>query len=434
MKPGRLLIVVSALWASSGFIIAFNPLFSPIWGPIGIVILTICVFDALSVWLEPDIIIERKIAHNLPVGSWSSVKLTIHNKSNRSYKLKIYDLHPSSFTTKYLPLAVQLQQKRYIQLRYKILSRTRGDFDFEGIEVIVLSRFSLWQRQRKYSLRETVKVYPNFSEVSKYALLATDNQLSRLGIRQRQRRGQGLEFHQLREYNEGDSIRQIDWNATSRYRKLISREYQDERDQRIVFLVDCGRRMRAEDDGINHFDQSLNSLLLLSYVALRQGDSVSIMAFGGQRRKVGSQKGVGNINTILNQIYDLQTTLDVSDYVEIARELLVAQRKRSLVIILTNARDEDQENLNMAVRLLRTRHLVLVANLREEILDNTLSKPVDNFEQALRYSVVLEYIRTRNRNHDALVNAGALSMNVTARELPISIVNRYLDIKRSNML
>ena len=93
---------------------------------------------------------------------------------------------------------------------------------------------------------------------------------------QRRRRGEGLEFHQLREYREGDSQRQIDWKATSRSGQLISREYQDERDQQIMLLIDCGRRMRAQDDELSHFDHVLNAALLLAYVGLRQGDAVGL--------------------------------------------------------------------------------------------------------------------------------------------------------------
>ena len=71
---------------------------------------------------------------------------------------------------------------------------------------------------------DEVRVYPDFRAVSRFALLALDDRQSQMGIHMRRRRGEGTEFFQLREYREGDSMRQIDWKATSRRLQLISRE------------------------------------------------------------------------------------------------------------------------------------------------------------------------------------------------------------------
>ena len=102
-----------------------------------------------------------------------------------------------------------------------------------------------------------------------------------VGAHLRRRRGEGTEFQQLREYRLGDSLRQIDWKATQRARKLISRDYQDERNQQVMLLVDTGRRMLARDDGLSHFDHVLNAALLVAYIALRQGDVVGLLAAAG---------------------------------------------------------------------------------------------------------------------------------------------------------
>jgi len=434
VTPSRFTLWLLVIWGLIGVGAAFEPDAAKLWTASGIVLAVVLLFDVYTVLKEPNILIERKLAHNLPVKSWSHCKLIIRNQGDRDYDLQIYDLHSDIFVSNGLPLKLKLGRGLFSEAQYRLLPTQRGDAHFSGLHVRVASRFGLWIRQRTYHLQESVKIYPNFAEVAKYALLATDNQLSRLGVRHRQRRGQGTEFHQLREYRDGDSLRQIDWKATSRYQKLISKEYQDERDQHVVFLIDCGRRMRALDEEVSHFDQALNALLLLSYVALRQGDSVSFHAFGGQHRWFNAGKGAHNINAILNQLYDLDTTLEVADYTMAARELLTRQNKRSLVIILTNARDEDYEDLNTAMRLLRSRHLVLLANLREIVLDHIAVQPVNDFDDAIRYSAVIDYLNKRNRIHSQLGESGVMTLNVTAEQLPIAVVNRYLDIKRTNML
>ena len=121
-------------------------------------------------------------------------------------------------------------------------------------------------------------------EIARYAWLAGDRRLQEIGIKTFQQRGEGTDFKQLSEYRYGDSVRHIDWKATLRLGKPIVREFQDERDQCVMLLVDCGRRMRADDRerrlGTSHFDQVLNAVMLLSYVALEQGDAVGAMTFG----------------------------------------------------------------------------------------------------------------------------------------------------------
>ena len=121
------------------------------------------------------------------------------------------------------------------------------------------------------------RVFPNFSAVTKYALRGVDSMQSVAAHHLRQRRGEGLDFHQLREYRVGDTFRQIDWKATARSQKLISKEFQEERDQHVIFLIDSGHRMLARDDELSHFDHVLNTVLVLGYIALRQGDAVGYM-------------------------------------------------------------------------------------------------------------------------------------------------------------
>jgi uncharacterized protein (DUF58 family) len=253
-------------------------------------------------------------------------------------------------------------------------------------------------------------------------------------VRLRRRRGLGAEFHQLREYRRGDSPRQIDWKATSRVRKLISREYQDERGQRLLFLLDCGRRMRHADQDRGHLDEALNALLLLAYVAVRQGDAVGLMTYGGPKRWLAPRKDPDTVNRLLNAIYDLQPTLEAADPLAAARELIQTHTRRSMVLLLTNSRDEDQPELAAAIGLLRRRHLVVIADLRESALDRALTAPITNRSSALRFHAVQGYLEARRRHHERLQHLGAFVLDLLPRQLPIALVNQYLAVKRAGIL
>lgn len=434
MRPHPHLIRLLTLWAVAALAAAFFPQFQAAWTGLGVALLLVIVIDAVESYQHPKLTIARDVPHNLAIACWHGVTLRIRNVSRRHYELRVYDHHPTSFLTEGLPLKLSLAANAEVAAPYRVRPQRRGDAQFTRVEIEVLSAFRLWRRVYSFALPQTLKVYPNFAEVTKYALLATDNRLSQMGVKHRQRRGGGKEFHQLREYRDGDDIRAIDWKATSRQRKLIAREYQDERDQHVLFMVDCGRRMRAEDGDIKHFDQALNAMLLLSYVAVRQGDSVGFMTFAGEERWFAPQKGQKVVNAMLNRLYDLDVTLQSADYESAAKELLARQRKRALVIMITNVRDEDQAEIATAIRLLRTKHLVLLANLREAVLDQLLEDPVEDFESALGFAASSSYLEERRQAHRRLGRLGAIALDVTAGQLPIGVVNQYLDIKSSGRL
>jgi len=248
------------------------------------------------------------------------------------------------------------------------------------------------------------------------------------------RRGEGMEFHQLREYRQGDALRAIDWKATARTGRLISREYEEEKDQRVLLVVDCGRRMASKDGELSHFDHTLNAALLLAHVALRQGDAVGMLTMGGVGRYCEPRKSVGAIHAILNQAYDIEPTLAVPDYQQAARDVMARERRRSLVVLLTNLRDEDDESLASALGLLRTRHLVVLASLREAILGRALTARVDSFDRAVTHAAAADYLAGRERAFRRLGNAGAVTLDVEPEQLPIALVNRYLGLKREGRL
>jgi uncharacterized protein (DUF58 family) len=362
------------------------------------------------------------------------VTLRLENPRSTGLVLRLHDHYPEGFECEEMPLRLWLPARQEARASYRLRPLRRGNALFPGTDLVIASPLGLWDRKHFFACRDEVKVFPNFREIAHYALLATDNRLSRMGVKRRLRQGDGGEFHQLREFRSGDSLRRIDWKASSRRHKLISKEYQDERDQQIVFLLDCGRRMRHEERGRAHLDEALNAMLLLAYVAVRQGDAVGFLAFGGERRWFPPRKGGDPVRELLQRTYDIESSPAAADYLAAARELMPLQRRRSLVVLLTNTRDEDHDELLSAVRLLRSRHLLVVADLREQLLDEVLQRPVRDFDGALRFHGVADYLESRRRNHELLRHHGALTLDLLAAELPVALVNRYLEIKSAGVL
>ncbi len=405
-----------------------------LWQWLGWVLILIALIDLVSLSAIRHIHGERKIAQNIAVDAKTKIILTISNHSKRRLKVVINDHYPNHAEIEGLPFENNIPAGEFLEYTYYFRPLQRGDTSFEPIRLLIASRLGLWQGIKRTGEKDTVKVYPNFATIHHFLLLSIDQQLSQIGIRQHQRRGEGLDFHQLREYRQGDSLRQIDWSATSRLKKLISKEYQEEKDQNIIFLLDCGRRMRAKDEHLSHFDHTLNALLLLAYIALKQGDAVGLLSFGGPQRWLAPQKGTYHINTLLNQVYDLHATLEASDYVHVATHLNQRIRKRSLIVLVSNFREEDITELEPCMHLLSQHHLLLTVNLKEEILDTIIDKPIENDAEALLYAETILHLKQRQKLQETMLHKGITAVDTTPKHLATHLVNNYLDIKRSGRL
>lgn len=388
-------------------------------------------------WLcfrPPQILLARAIHHNLPVTAWSRVGLKVHNTGLTRLTLMVHERCDQDLKIENQPFFFSLEPGGYVSLEYRVYPTKRGPYLFPGADVFVDSSLGLWQKKWFIACVDEVKVFPNFREIRRYALLATHHHLSTIGIKKLARRGEGSDFRQLREYRRGDELQKIDWKATSRYRRLISREYQDERDQQIVFVLDCGPRMGHFAAGKSHLDQALNSVLLLAYVAARQGDAVGLFSFGGQQKWLPPQKREDSIRTLLLGMYDLEASTETSDYIKATGDLLSLQLRRSLMIVITSSRSENHEDLLNMSRQLRSRHLVIIADLRETLLDDNLHVPVVDFKQALRYQALQHYLGERREFIGQLQHLDVNTLDITPQQLPAAVVNTYLNIKGSGRL
>ena len=434
LLPSRRLLAAAAYLLAAGVIASVFPILLPAWNALLLLLAALALTDAALVLRVPSPAGRRAVAGSLSLGVTQEVALRLAYQGRSRVSMAVHDHHPTALEAELLPQRVDLAPGRWAELRYRVRPVRRGDFRFGGIELRLASRLGLWEATRYVGEENVVRVYPNFRAIARYALLATDNRLSQIGVLQTRRRGEGLEFEQLREYRQGDSLRSIDWKATSRTTRLIAREYQDERDQRILLLIDCGRRMGAKDGELSHFDHVLNAALLLAHVGLRQGDAVGVLAMSGEPRWLAPRKSVATIHAILNRVYDLEPTPLTSDYQWAAQEVMRRLSRRSLVVILTNLRDEDDDAILPALKLLQTRHLVVLASLREAILSRALSTRIDSFDRAVTHAATADYLRLRERAFQRLAGAGAICLDVEPQMLAISLVNRYLELKRSGRL
>lgn len=430
------------------------------WLLVGVVFLGVLVYEYLRLFLAyrviGEVVITRTLLNNLPVNERSQVQLSFYGADvahfMANFRCEVVDFVPKNTQIDSLPmtfLAHELSKEQgELVLSYEVYASQRGFGLFGGVDWKIMTPLGLLVKYHHTPMSDIqgvkdVRVLANFKSVLQGHLTAISRHSAIMGIIKKRRKGQGQDFHQIRAYADGDSIRQIDWKATSRHQRLMTKEYQDEADQEILFLLDCGQHMRHvqfdEDAALHsvrhhssHLDMALNAMLLLAQVANEQGDATGFVSFGAVSDKIAlPKKGGSVISYLLNQSFDLTASANAPDYMVVAKTALMTQKRRSLIILITNLRSQSDDEIVGAIQLLSQKHRVIVANLHEYDLNVKLQDDLYGIDDALTYHGIFAHIHTQ-KQHNAQLSAKTRAMVVgcTPQELPHKLIDAYWAVKK----
>ncbi len=364
------------------------------------------------------------------------VTLIVSNHSQRDYSLALRDGVPPELFAEPDEFALPLAAHQRAVLHYVLRPGRRGAFRLEQTHLRVLSRWTLWQRLLPVRVETALHVYPDLRQLSQYALLARTNRLSLMGVRRVRRVGQDHDFERLRDYNLDDNYKHIDWRSTAKRNRLTVKDFQSSQSQRIVFLLDCGRMMTNQAAGLSLLDHAFNAMLMLSYVALRQGDSVGLICFSDEIHSfVPPQGSMRHMNRLLHACFDRFPRLVESRYDLAFRYLAAHCRRRSLVVLISNVIDEvNAAAMDRYLSNLVGRHLPLGVLLRDRALFDPADVELpagDAFWNAAAASDILTW---RRQVLNDLQCQGVLALDVFPEDLTAPLVNQYLQIKARHLL
>ncbi len=379
---------------------------------------------------------ERTVGRIASLGKQTTVELTIANRTAREQFVEIRDSQPADLDYEPADFVLKLPPRSRSVVHYQLRARRRGAFTLDQVHLRVRSRGGLWYRYLRYSVPNLLHVYPDIGQLSEYALLARTNRLSLLGVRRTRKIGQDNEFERLRDFTLDDNYKHIDWRSTARRGKLTVKDFQANQSQRLLFLLDCGRMMTNTSDGMTLLDHALNSLLMLSFVALRQGDSVGLLCFSDEvHRYVPPRSGMNQMNRLLHSTFDRFPRLVESRYDEAFLYLTAHARKRSLVVLLTNVIDD--VNAGQVQRYLANqvgRHLPLGVLLRDRSMFALADSATESDESLYPAAAAADVLLWRRQVLADLQASGVLTVDVFPDQLTARLVNRYLDIKARHLL
>jgi uncharacterized protein (DUF58 family) len=434
--PSRLLI---------GLLLAAAPLFAlggvlPMLPAVGLgvmlALLALAAADMLRSRARDEVEVTRRVPDVLSLGVPNRVELMLHNRSGRRLRLRVKDDPPAEFDTPERTRAVTLDAWERRTVGYLTTPRKRGDYAFGALHLRGLSRLRLAWWQRVIPAGETVRVYPNLQQVREFDALARRGRLEDLGLRAVRSRGEGTEFESLREYLPDDSFRAIDWKATARRGAPITRQYQAERNQTLLLVIEAGRMMSAPANDMTRVDYAVNAALMLAHVAERMGDTVGLLIFS-DRVKSFVAPGRGSMQTerILEELYALEAELVEPDYAGAVSFLRSRARKRALICAFTDLVDADVSAAALSyLASLRPQHLPMVATIHDAetmaLAAAEPSTPGGAYEKAVAQRAVGERALALAR----LQSRGVLVVDAAPEALATQVVNRYLTVKRRGLL
>ena len=383
--------------------------------------------------------VERINDSKLSLGAENAITLLLANRGQRPISFELRDEFPYQFISDSATLKGAIAAYDIHEARYHLRPLQRGNYQFGDINIRYLSALRTFVRQARYPAEAQVKVYPNVLDVRKYDLLARRGLLFELGLRANRQFGAGTEFSRLREYNTDDEFRRINWKATARRGKPIAAEYETERSQYIISMIDTGRLMRppigdpstGSGHGLAKLDYAINTALLLSYVAMLKGDHVGLLTFADDvRTYLAPKRGKGQFYRMLEALYNVQFEPVEADYGQALAYLGVKHKRRSLVIMFTDLVTLDAAKpLIVHMARLAQRHLPLCVVISDPNITRLAAQPPRDSDTVYQRAVAEMLLDERRVVLDTLNRSGVLTLDVPADKLTVSVINKYLELK-----
>jgi len=403
------------------------------WLPLVVVGLP-AVGDLVAGWRMPPVRADRQVAPVLGHHRTASVVLTLRSEPALPRWLRVFDGVPAVLAPAGLPVRLDNRRREASRkVAYEVRPLARGDARFSAPWIDHPSPWGLWIRRCRPATETAVRVFPDRPPVGRGSLDLPAG-VAGSGSHRVRRRGLGLEFHQLREYRQGDLGRMIDGKASSRLGRLVVREMQEEQDQNVVFLLDTGYRMTDLDRGVRHFDRAFDAVLGLAAVALKQGDRVGVLTWGPDSRWIPPVRGAEALPRLIERLYDVEARPEASSPTAALRELLPRLTRRTLLVLVTNFREEDGEDLAPLLPLIRSKHLLCTVWLREPFVETWTHRAPRQLEQALGTVAAVQYETDRLRGRRRAEAQGVLTLDVTPENLRGELINQYWRIKRRGLL
>lgn len=394
--------------------------------------------DALRIPGSRYITVTRSFPASIGVGDAKQASYDVVSNWPASLHVTITQQLPLAITATALPVQTSLLDRdNRLSIPLTVTGRARGTFQLGPVALSVLSPWKLIRRSVIYYPNDTISVVPSIVGAGRYRLLAAQHRLRTVGQRVIRRRGAGTSFANLRDYVAGDDPRHIDWKATARRHRLISREFTVEQGQTVMIAIDCGRMMTQLAGDRPRFEYALASALTLADIGLSTGDRVGLIVFDSLVRSyITPTRSPGTLGAIRDALTGVTATMTEPDYAAAFRTLTERNRRRSLIVLFTDVIDVRSSRAVIALTARSAeRHLPLVVALRnEQLVAAAIPSPGASDEETYESAAAEELLSARDEALQSMRQAGVAVLDTAPTAMTAALINRYLEIKERSAL
>lgn len=383
-----------------------------------------------------EISAERILPEKFSNGDENSVFIKINNHYNILINTSIIDELPYQFQNRNFLIKSKLKPKQSNKIEYKLKPSERGEYHFGSLNIYAKTAIGFASRRFIFEIPKSVKTYPSFLQLKKHSLLSTKHLSHHHGVKKIRRIGNSFEFEQIKEYVQGDNIRDINWKATAKKNQLMVNQFQDERSQSVYSIIDKGRVMKMPFDDLSLLDYSINSSLIISNVVIKKHDKAGVFSFSKKTDNfVVAERRNSQMNLILESLYNVDTDYYESDFSNLYSRIKRNITHRSLLLLYTNFESLDAVHRQMNyLRAINKSHLLVVIFFQNTELDNLTKQPAHTTQQIFDKVIAEKFSYDKKLIVSELNNYGIQTILTTPQNLTIDTINRYLEIKSKGML
>ncbi|MGH9605540.1 MAG: DUF58 domain-containing protein [Terracidiphilus sp.] len=451
------LLLIGFVWLIPGF---WNgKLAYAMLGWDGLVLLA-ALMDGLRLPRAAELTAGREWLNTPALDGETEIELTIENSGRTIVECRLVDDLPATLVAEPATHKLTAFPRVPAAVRYRIAPLERGDWETGWLYVRYRSPLGLAERWARAPLTQSVRVYPALRTGEEQQIFLARSRQIDLQLRRARQRGLGRDFESLRDYREGDDLRDICWTATARRGAPITRQYQTERSQAVWIVLDCGRLMRARvgparvgparvgtDTKLQgsgpassrrhtKLDYACSTAIALAQLALYSGDRVGLLAYGqGIQQRLLPGRGAAHLRQLIELLAQARAETSEADHLRATAMLNRLQPRRSLILWVTDLAETAMrpEVIEGAMQLARRHVLLFVAMAQPEVNRIAAARP-QNMDQMFLAAAAQEMAGRRELLLARLHERGALTLDLEPETLTSSVLNRYLTVKERAMV
>jgi len=373
--------------------------------------------------------ISRKVDREKAfAGEFIHVTVTLTNDSKTRFDfVEIYDAIPETFELQVGEnfIITQLAGKESKVFSYIIRTTTRGVHKIGPTKVIIHGRIGFYYEEDIREFFTEILTYPSFQDIRRMDALSKKRQIGKMfGSHKTKEKGSGDDFHALRLYTPGDEFKKLDWKAFSKTGDLMVREFESEKNIRIVIFLDHSASMGGGVPNNTKLSFAIRSVMTLMHLAGENKDVAGLVTFSDHTTSYLAPSGKKGLFFQMLEVLALVEPKGSSNPLEAVEGLMRRLPRSSFYIFLTDLESANVGDfVEAAKRAIAKKNRIVIISPLGPLFESV--QDLSAVEKAMAEAIMEEFIQHRRVVEDALRGLDVEIINVGPDDMLAEVVRMY---------